>query len=198
MPSNVARGRTRKSPRGKPGGPTWSQARAAYRSSSQAGVLSARRREVRDHPRRLQQVRLAGCISARRSDRLSRCRLCDAPTYSTISPHRIAVGSALNGIAAACTTSSRLRARGNRSCEPRPACDNTRSTSASSRPPDERRPETPCQRAAPLGGRGCETDPGIAFAATLDAGGAAHDMVQTSIWDRRLRAGIRRVRSVVQ
>jgi hypothetical protein len=38
---------------------------------------------------------------------------------------------------------SRSRARGNRSCEPRPACDSTRSTSASSRPPDERRPETP-------------------------------------------------------
>jgi hypothetical protein len=50
----------------------------------------------------------------------------------------------------------------------------------------------------PLGGRGRETDPGIAFAATLDAGGAAHDMVQASIWDRRLRAGIRGVRSVVQ
>jgi hypothetical protein len=33
------------------------------------------------------------------------------PTYSTISPHRIAVGSALIGIAAACTTSNRSRAR---------------------------------------------------------------------------------------
>jgi hypothetical protein len=32
------------------------------------------------------------------------------PTYSTISPHRVAAGSALNGIAAAFTTSSRLRA----------------------------------------------------------------------------------------
>src|SRR4029077_19101070 len=41
-------------------------------------------------------------------------------------------------------------------------------------------------------------DPGIAFAATLDAGGAAYDMVQASLWDRRLRAGIRGVRSVVQ
>jgi hypothetical protein len=37
--------------------------------------------------------------------RTTRC-----PTYSTISPHRIAVGSALIGIAAACTTSSRSRA----------------------------------------------------------------------------------------
>jgi hypothetical protein len=32
------------------------------------------------------------------------------PTYSTISPHRVAAGSALNGIAAACTTLSRSRA----------------------------------------------------------------------------------------
>jgi hypothetical protein len=30
------------------------------------------------------------------------------PIYSTISPHRVAAGSALNGIAAACTTSSRF------------------------------------------------------------------------------------------
>jgi hypothetical protein len=38
----------------------------------------------------------------------------------------------------------------------------------------------------------------MAFAATLNAGGAAHDMVQASIWDRRLRAGFRGVRSDVQ
>jgi hypothetical protein len=37
--------------------------------------------------------------------RTTRC-----PTFSTISPHRVAAGSALNGIAAACTTSSRSRA----------------------------------------------------------------------------------------
>jgi hypothetical protein len=34
------------------------------------------------------------------------------PTYSTISPHRLAAGSALIGFAAACTTSSRSSARG--------------------------------------------------------------------------------------
>jgi hypothetical protein len=33
------------------------------------------------------------------------------PTYSTISPHRVAAGSALNGIAAGYITSNRLRAR---------------------------------------------------------------------------------------
>ncbi len=32
-------------------------------------------------------------------------------TYSTISPHRVAAGSALNGIAAGYITSNRLRAR---------------------------------------------------------------------------------------
>src|SRR5438128_12104312 len=38
--------------------------------------------------------------------RTTRC-----PTYSTISPHRAAAGSALIGIGAGCITSSRLRAR---------------------------------------------------------------------------------------
>jgi hypothetical protein len=41
-------------------------------------VLSGRRREARDHPRRVQQVRLAGRVFARRPHRLSRCRLRDA------------------------------------------------------------------------------------------------------------------------
>src|SRR6516162_5831583 len=48
--------------------------------------------------------------------RTTRC-----PTYSTISPRRVAVGSALVGIGAACTTSSRSRARGNRRAKAR-AC----------------------------------------------------------------------------
>jgi hypothetical protein len=49
-----------------------------------------------------------------------RTMLC--PTCSTISPHRIAVGSALNGIAAACTTSSlskRIRAVSSQPREPK-------------------------------------------------------------------------------
>jgi len=61
-----------------------SQARAAHRSSSQASVLSARRREARDHTCRVQQVRLAGRLFPRGPHRLSRCRLRDAqPTQSS-------------------------------------------------------------------------------------------------------------------
>ena len=43
-----------------------------------ASVLSARRRTARDHPRRVQQVRLAGRVFARRANRLSWCGLRDA------------------------------------------------------------------------------------------------------------------------
>ena len=41
-------------------------------------VLSARRRKARDHRRRMQQVRLAGRVFARRTDRLVWCGLRDA------------------------------------------------------------------------------------------------------------------------
>ena len=51
---------------------------AAHRSGSQASVLSARRRAARDHPRCVQQVRLAGGVFARRPHRLSWCGLRDA------------------------------------------------------------------------------------------------------------------------
>src|SRR6516165_165865 len=59
---------------------SWShpQATAAHRSSGQASVLSARRRKARDHTCRLQQVRLAGCVFARRAHRLAWSGLRDA------------------------------------------------------------------------------------------------------------------------
>jgi hypothetical protein len=53
------------------GGRACRSARTPHRSSSQAGILSARRRKARDHTCRVQQVRLAGCVFARRADRLS-------------------------------------------------------------------------------------------------------------------------------
>ena len=45
--------------------PSRSKARAAHRC--QASVLSARRRKARDHTRRVQQMRLAGCVFTRRA-----------------------------------------------------------------------------------------------------------------------------------
>jgi hypothetical protein len=52
-------------------------------------------------------LRLRATTSWSHMVRTTRC-----PTCSTISPHRIAAGSALIGIAAACTTSSQSRAHG--------------------------------------------------------------------------------------
>ena len=53
------------------------------------------------------ELRLRATTSSPLMVRTTRC-----PTYSTISPHRVAAGSAPIGIAAAFITSSRLKARG--------------------------------------------------------------------------------------
>jgi hypothetical protein len=79
-------------------GPARSQARAAHRSRSQASVLSARRRAPRNHPRCVQQVRLAGCVLARRTDCRPWCGLRDAqPTQPSrrteLQPARLSLGS---------------------------------------------------------------------------------------------------------
>ena len=52
-------------------------------------------------------LRFCGTTSSPLMVRTTRC-----PTYSTISPHRVAAGPALIGIAAGCTTSRQSRARG--------------------------------------------------------------------------------------
>ena len=79
-------------------GPARSKARAAHRSCSQASVLSARRRKARDHTCRVQQVRLAGGIFARRPDRFSWCgspnaQLARPPRRTGLQQARLALGS---------------------------------------------------------------------------------------------------------
>ena len=71
-------------------------------------VLPAKPTSARDHPRRLQQVRVAGRILARRTDCHTR-RGCPLPACLNASPRRTAQGSGLFGIAAASTMSSRSR-----------------------------------------------------------------------------------------
>ena len=117
MQSNVDHGHIRRKspPAGMVGrracGPSRSQTRAAHRFSSQASVLSARRRKARDHTCRMQQVRLAGRLFPRRSHRLSRCRAMPNLLNHLTAPNCSRL--ALIGIGAEFITSSRSRARGN-------------------------------------------------------------------------------------
>jgi hypothetical protein len=63
--SHPARAHGRRMVGGRACRPSRSKARAAHRC--QASVLSARRRKARDHTRRVQQMRLAGCVFTRRA-----------------------------------------------------------------------------------------------------------------------------------
>jgi hypothetical protein len=104
-------------PTGENGGPTCLRTRAlASESGAPISPSSERSIGLPMKSARSYLSRAASAIGVLRlrattsSPRMVRTTPC--PTYSTISPHRVAAGSALNGIAAGYTTSNRLRAWG--------------------------------------------------------------------------------------
>ena len=116
--------------------------------------------------------------------RTTRC-----PTYSTISPHRVAAGSALVGIGAGCITSSRSRARGS-SDELRPTdrtngpCSDFRRVGcASMRPSQANHSNRPSARHKP-----CWAQPGC-HSAFFQSGSRFSNRRQTQVQDSARRRG---------